>query len=149
MKLASSINTSLQSRRQDVRAGGGARRGSEDVLGGELLAGRLLLPQAVCAEVLSDGSQGQLHGFPHRLWRHLGLVPCSLGENVALSCVIFSIHSQLIGSHSLKGHPSSRITFVDLRGHRSAFHQLALISGVLETFVTSVLLLRRVKRSST
>lgn len=74
------INALLQPSIKDGRVGGGAWCGSEDVLGGELLAGWLLLPQALCPEVLPYGSQGQLHRFPHRLWWHLGLVPCSLGK---------------------------------------------------------------------
>ncbi len=65
---------------QDVRAGGGSWYCSEDVLGGELLAWWLLLSQALCAEVLLNGHEGQLYRLPYWFWGHICVVPCPVGK---------------------------------------------------------------------
>ena len=49
-------------------------------MGGKPLAWRVCVWTPQCAEVLSNGSQGQLHRLSHWLWRHLSMVPCPQGE---------------------------------------------------------------------
>lgn len=65
---------------QDGRVGGRPRYCSENVLGGELLAWWLLLSQALRAEVLFNGRQGQLYWLPHWFWGHVCVVPCLMGK---------------------------------------------------------------------
>lgn len=65
---------------QTVELGGDTKDCAQTVLGGKPLAGRVRVWAAQCAEVLPDGSEGQLHRLSHWLWRHLSVVPRPAGE---------------------------------------------------------------------
>lgn len=49
-------------------------------MGRKPLAWRVCVWETKCAEVLSDGGEGQLHWLPHWFWRNFSVVPCTTGE---------------------------------------------------------------------
>lgn len=65
---------------KDVWIGGGSWYSQKTFLGGKLLAWWFSLSQAICSEILLNGSSRQLHRFPHWLWWDFSLVPCPLGK---------------------------------------------------------------------
>lgn len=65
---------------QTLELGGNAKDCAETVLGGKPLAGRVCVWAAQRAEVLPDGSEGQLHRLSHWLRWHLSVVPRPAGE---------------------------------------------------------------------